>query len=1609
MANNINCTCGHSWSKASSSKKDMYVCHMCGKDNTMKDGGWLDNYGKKPNPNDVEVSVGPGYVGLGYDITGRNYSPAWGGQFEDGGNVAQGGKSIPVPTTADSARLYNAQIALNNFYAKEMKAGRIKRDLESEETFLPEIFPKGHTNNLKYLNQDNLDFYREKLAERDRFKGRGKFDDEYAEYFGLSSKQVNDLEKKGLGQTKGSSEYQKYYRDLITPMQNLAAPFALIDTRIAPRKTMYYYPTVGGYPGGDVMVYDYDPLAIKPYYARTDKEKLAWEKKYGKGTPTTSSTKKPTTSTEKSKTEPGKKKTAIVKKSEETKTKLIKPTESTKLTETKETKLTKPTKTEEIKPTPYTPTGSKKYILNGMEVSEEDFLGSGNTTGGSKRIIYSTPKIKDRKVLRLDGTPETDPEKIRKAMRAQEKNDDMAMGGSIPGAVGFTYARTAGSAPSNGKYAKKTKASAQNGKEMKFYQEGLDFKPNSIAQDGAIVDPMGQWAHPGEVTIIPSTDITMEGVDYPVLGISDTGDQQMMYPGEDYDFDGEYVTEYPMMQDGGWLNKFDQGKASSDATRVAAPVRPLTKEQQKENVRINKQTQKNTEEYNKALLADRKSRRETKGDVNVPGSFNIAEKLRFAPNSPGGWGQVFDEYINPAFVVGTLADALGESTAAKDPKAVAATLAMTAGLGALGFDPLGSSIKSTKKIGKHLTEKTALKRFSKFSGVRSLMTKPKSISPSYVSPPYEKSGFNPLGLVDDIAPRIDPIKAMGVEMDIMDLSPLNLIPGYGRKLSGKNQTFRKFGNSLDDVVERQALSPAGGSKFRMGKDQITSEGNWAAKNQPSENYPGVFEATFDMNNPNANLSALEIPNRNGVLMVDKAGRTLPEIPLTEPGMSFNRRLPFSTRYVPIDKQKLMNNEFQFATMAPRLQSLAEKYTLGLGAASVLGKEARDTYNKYTIDPVIDMAKKLELEKLGLNVEKRKDGGWLSKFDTAQGGGTFMDKVDADIAKLLGSNTDKNRSTGDMASYFPEIKRMQEKPKNEKAIIKNEQEIKKQRLAEAVANAKGKQATVKQDNRTSREKEIAQKKLLDLKMAEAKSTSPFTQTLSSFTPTGSNQAAGQIAAENIGQMTPMMGATRLFTTLTDPENNPYGIGQGNGFLANTLGTLGLLGDAFDVGAITNPAIASGLKRFTNKPSPKVNQLDNSGKFATEIVDPETGISKFVYELDNNPVANNYQPAKGSDFTGFQVKLYDKAKEISNAILDAFTNTSNYNKPLTSLESYKNWAKFIHPELEFVDPKIIKEIHKEGIKTLKKTGSLPKGEDASRQLGLYIRDRLADKIPSFADPVVTHPTTGKFMTYGPNQLHPNVLSKDELSIFEQIYKGDEQSGLHPQYRDLSTVPVKDWGYDINKLSAQELNLIDAYAHGYDQIMNARGSNQNVFNTSKFYQDKVEQLNQAIQKNKFPEATFVRRGANDYQVELLDPITYQPTGKLVSKNELKVGDVFKDEEFLSTSIGQEHAIGTPTASELVEIPGGGVQSYAYPNAASPSKYPNELEAILPKGLIRRVEEVRSPSSVDEFSNVKYPNNAKYRTKILNPYNLLLPLGGAALFGKEKKENGGWLTKYK
>jgi hypothetical protein len=256
MKGNVKCSCGHSWNTLDSSKKDASVCHICGKDNTMKDGGWLDKYNDggpvQPNYNDYSVSAGLGFQGDGYSNVGRDYSPAWGGQFKDGGPV--------------------------------------KRFMQPTETF----------KNLGY----------------------------------------NPIEH------EMSTEY---------------------STSIGGPGEVYLVP---GYRQGKILQ---DPEGV--------------------------------------------------------------------------------------------------------------FNAYGEHLGGPFKTVKAAEdfgKLRHKYVEKNQNIP------------APIKTRDYAMGGSMPGSVGFMYARTNDPAPSKGKYAKKTMASAENGTEMKFYQEGLDFKPKSISRDGSQLKKLDQ-------------------------------------------------------------------------------------------------------------------------------------------------------------------------------------------------------------------------------------------------------------------------------------------------------------------------------------------------------------------------------------------------------------------------------------------------------------------------------------------------------------------------------------------------------------------------------------------------------------------------------------------------------------------------------------------------------------------------------------------------------------------------------------------------------------------------------------------------------------------------------------------------------------------------------------------------------------------------------------------------------------------------------------------------------------------------------------------------------------------------------------------------------------
>jgi hypothetical protein len=56
--------------------------------------------------------------------------------------------------------------------------------------------------------------------------------------------------------------------------------------------------------------------------------------------------------------------------------------------------------------------------------------------------------------------------------------------------------------------------------------------------------------------LIPSGEITMEDVDFPVLGIDNKGNSKMMKPGEKtISFPGDMVLEFPMLKGGFNKNK----------------------------------------------------------------------------------------------------------------------------------------------------------------------------------------------------------------------------------------------------------------------------------------------------------------------------------------------------------------------------------------------------------------------------------------------------------------------------------------------------------------------------------------------------------------------------------------------------------------------------------------------------------------------------------------------------------------------------------------------------------------------------------------------------------------------------------------------------------------------------------------------------------------------------------------------------------------------------------------------------------------------------------------------------------------------------------------------
>jgi hypothetical protein len=393
----------------------------------------------------------------------------------------------------------------------------------------------------------------------------------------------------------------------------------------------------------------------------------------------------------------------------------------------------------------------------------------------------------------------------------------------------------------------------------------------------------------------------------------------------------------------------------------------------------------------------------------------------------------------------------------------------------------------------------------------------------------------------------------------------------------------------------------------------------------------------------------------------------------------------------------------------------------------------------------------------------------------------------------------------------------------------------------------------------------------------------------------------------------------------------------------------------------PAMGSAYKNVKNSLGKNKELLSNSASNQLPPPPPET------FNIIDGYVPGSYVPDYASQFTPLETFNNSKfsLKDINNKIKSLknitykgksiFKNKKigHYDEPLKNDSSYETWKKTVLGENadSVISLQEFKDAHKQSIEYFKSIGApLTTGKEH----GLFIKNILADRIPNFTS--LQFDDKGRRLIFDPD-MYGSDIQPAELRQMEKFITGE--------------------GYDITKMTPKERMLMEAYAHGYDTSLNEvlRGSSQGP--VSKYYLEQGQILNEGILKNKFQNPSFVRRGVqSDYTVELLDPITYKPTGVTKLRSELTKGDTFIDKSFLSTSATPSYW-GPTELSELIEIPGGSLQSFAVPEAATATRFRGENEAILPTGLIRQVID-NNLHNHPEFFDWR----AKFRTKILNPY---------------------------
>ncbi len=447
-----------------------------------------DNFGKKANPNDVKVSVGPDFVGLGYNTKGRDYSPAWGGQFAMGG-------ALPGAVGFTYARTINPAPSKGKYAKKTMASAQNGQEMK--------FYQEGLDWTPKNISRDGSEIPQAQFGIQGILPTPAqyqKFAENVGELLSVPQKAITSL-------FSGKYQAPSEALDIKNKAAAIATDIALDPLNLILGGGAASKATKASMKSGALSkAYEINPWAVKEnpemflYRARPVGQDVNMN-------------------------------------------------------------MAAQLKAKEAAGEPLT--WWQKNLLNKQTnpqmTAREKYYGQWFEKDPSRLDFYidpSTRNFADNDAIEILRTklPKSEADKLNvsqfsdaKILSASPETEFILPKDMIESAERFPESSW--------------KQLIQQDKEfntphwLKGYKEVKS--PKKKEKGGEIKkDDMGYWnpENWGEPVEIGSNEITMQGVYQPLLGISDTGDVQMMYPGEDYTFNGKKVTEYPVTN---WLDEFE--------------------------------------------------------------------------------------------------------------------------------------------------------------------------------------------------------------------------------------------------------------------------------------------------------------------------------------------------------------------------------------------------------------------------------------------------------------------------------------------------------------------------------------------------------------------------------------------------------------------------------------------------------------------------------------------------------------------------------------------------------------------------------------------------------------------------------------------------------------------------------------------------------------------------------------------------------------------------------------------------------------------------------------------------------------------------------------------